>query len=92
MFEWYDQDTKHLIYDRDLPFSGGGFGPKKAYTLANNIARMNNRGIEITLNTVNIQKKDFRWNSTLTFSVNWNEVTSILLRLGLLRFFRFPDR
>ena len=80
--EFYDQDSKHLIYDRDLPFSGGGFQPKKAYTLADNIARMNNKGIEITLNTRNIQTEDFQWNSTLTFSRNWNEITSIDLGSG----------
>ena len=80
--EWYDQDTKHLIYDRDLPFSGGGFGPKKAYTLADNIARMSNKGVEITLHSLNIQKRDFQWRSTFTFSINWNEVTSIDLGSG----------
>jgi TonB-linked SusC/RagA family outer membrane protein len=80
--EWYDQDSRHLIYNRDLPFSSGGFGPKWAYTLADNIARMNNTGFEITLNTLNIQKSDFQWNSTLTFSMNWNEITSIELGSG----------
>ncbi len=81
-FEWYDQDTKHLIYDRDLPFSSGGFGPKKAYTLGANIATMSNKGIELTLNTRNIQTKDFQWNSTIIFSRNWNKITSLDLGSG----------
>lgn len=81
-FEWYDQESKGLIYDRDLPFSLGGFGPKWAYTLAANIANINNRGIELTLNTYNIQRNDFTWTSTITFSRNRNEVTSIDLGSG----------
>lgn len=81
-FEWYNQDSKDVIYDRDLPFSLGGYGPKLAYTLAANIANINNRGIELTLNTYNIQTQDFLWTSTLTFSRNLNEVTSIDLGSG----------
>jgi TonB-linked SusC/RagA family outer membrane protein len=80
--EWYDQDSKHLIYNRDLPFSSGGFGPKKAYTLAANVAALSNKGIELTLNTRNIQTKDFQWTSTFTFSRNWNKITSINLGSG----------
>src|SRR4030042_6255431 len=53
--EWYDTDTKDVIYARNLPFSGGGFAPKQAYLLNSNIARMHNQGIEITANTRNIQ-------------------------------------
>jgi hypothetical protein len=43
---------------------------------------MNNQGIELTLNTYNIQTKDFQWTSTFTFSRNLNEVTSIDLGSG----------
>lgn len=81
-FDWYSQETKHLIYDRDLPFSNGGFGPKIAYTIADNIAEIHNKGVELTLNTVNIQSNNFQWNSTLTFSRNINEVVSIELASG----------
>lgn len=81
-FEWYNQDSKHLIYDRNLPYSNGGFAPKTAYKLASNIASMNNKGIEITLNTRNIQTANFKWNTTLTFSRNWNKIVSIELPSG----------
>jgi TonB-linked SusC/RagA family outer membrane protein len=81
-FEWYDTDTKDVIYARSLPFSGGGFSPKQAYLLNSNIARMHNKGIELTLYTRNIQKNDFQWNSTITFARNWEEITSIDLGSG----------
>lgn len=42
-----------------------------------NYGSMRNRGVEITLNSHNIQTKDFNWTSTLTFSYNKNMLTSI---------------
>lgn len=75
--EYYDTDTKDVLYSRSLPFSGGGFTAKKAYQMVCNIARMHNRGIELTLNTRNVVTKNFQWSSTLTFARNIEEVTSI---------------
>jgi TonB-linked SusC/RagA family outer membrane protein len=75
--DFYNADTKGIIFDRDLPFSGGGFGPKAAYKLASNIGRMKNNGIEITVNSRNIQTQAFQWSTNFTFARNWEEVTSI---------------
>ena len=36
-----------------------------------------NKGVEFTLNTHNIQTRDFTWTSGLTFSINHNEVTKL---------------
>jgi TonB-linked SusC/RagA family outer membrane protein len=41
-----------------------------------NIGKTQSKGIELTLNTVNIDNPDFKWNSTLTYSkykTNWKE-------------------
>lgn len=81
-FEWYNTDTKDVIYARNLPFSSGGYTPKIAYQMSSNIARMRNKGIELTLNTRNIKTNDFSWNSSITFARNWEEVTSIDLGSG----------
>ena len=81
--EWYDTDTRGVLYRRDLPFSGGGFTAKTAYKITDNIARMHNRGIEITLNTRNIDTKEFKWNSTLTFAANKEQVKEIDLGSGV---------
>ncbi len=75
--DYYYQDTRDIIYDRDLPYTSGGLQPKTAYTQAGNIASMNNKGVEITLNTRNIQGKDFKWNSNFTFALNNEKITSI---------------
>jgi TonB-linked SusC/RagA family outer membrane protein len=80
--EYYDTDTKDILYGRKLPYSGGGFTAKTAYTMTANLARMRNRGVEVTLITRNIENKNFRWNSTLTFASNKEEVRSIDLGSG----------
>ncbi|WP_347838449.1 TonB-dependent receptor [uncultured Draconibacterium sp.] len=80
--EWYNTDTKDVIYARNLPYSGGGYTAKLPYQMNANIAEMQNKGFELTLNTRNIQSRNFKWNSTLTFARNWEEVTSIDLGSG----------
>lgn len=41
------------------------------------VARIENKGIEIALNTINVQKKDFKWKSGLSVSFNKNQVLSL---------------
>ncbi len=80
--DYYNQDTRDIIYNRSLPFTNGGYSAKTAYKRADNIASMNNKGLEITLNTRNIQGKDFKWSSNFTFAFNKEKVTSIDLENG----------
>lgn len=42
-----------------------------------NAGSMTNKGLEFTLNTVNIDTKDFYWKSSLTLSFNRNKVTDL---------------
>src|SRR5699024_12516975 len=42
-----------------------------------NIGSMENKGFELALNTVNIQRKDFSWSTTLNYSYVENEVTQL---------------
>ncbi|WP_126973268.1 SusC/RagA family TonB-linked outer membrane protein [Gynurincola endophyticus] len=42
-----------------------------------NWADMENSGFEVTLNTTNINHKDFSWNTILTFGYNKNKITKI---------------
>lgn len=77
--EVYNTDTKDIILSRALPSTLGGFTPKIQYIQNANIAKMNNKGIELTLNTVNVKKGDFQWSSTLTFARNDEKVKEINL-------------
>jgi hypothetical protein len=54
-----------------LPRSSG-------YTSINrNVGSMENKGLEITLNTENIKGKDFSWTTTFNISMNTNKVLSL---------------
>lgn len=82
--EWYDTDTRDVLYARSLPFSSGGFTPKQPYQMTANLATMNNRGIEVTLTGNNILNGNaFKWNSTLTYARNKERVRSIDLGSGV---------
>ena len=77
--EFYNTDTKDVIYSRSLPSTLGSFSPKQLYVQNGNIAKMNNKGVELTLNTVNVKKGDFKWSSTLTFARNKEQVKAVNL-------------
>jgi hypothetical protein len=42
--------------------------------LFTNLGTISNTGIELTVNAVAIKKSSFEWNTTLTFSKNWNKL------------------
>ena len=69
--EWYNMDTKDLLVQRSLPRMTG-FPSVWA-----NLGEVNNRGIEVTLNTVNVKLKDFEWSTNVTFSSNRNKIVHL---------------
>ncbi len=67
-FEYYFMPTTDLLMDRSLPgFTGYS-------TIVANLGQVNNKGIEISLNTVNIQNKNLTWSTTFGLSHNKNEI------------------
>ncbi|MVT40833.1 SusC/RagA family TonB-linked outer membrane protein [Chitinophaga oryziterrae] len=68
----YNTKTTDLLQIRTLPQSTGVV---KVYQ---NIGATNNKGIEIGVNTVNIQQNNFKWTSTLTFTSNREKITSLI--------------
>lgn len=69
--EVYNKTTDDLIQNVAVPTSLG----YSAVTA--NVGKLMNRGVEVTLNTVNIQKKDFRWTTTINYSKNHNEILEL---------------
>lgn len=69
--ELYDKLTKDLILNRKVS-SLNGFTD---YT--QNIGKVSNKGVELSLNTINIDKKNFTWKSDLTFSMNKNAIVDL---------------
>src|SRR5690606_18850114 len=66
--ERYHTHTDGVLYRRTMPSTSGGFDAKNLYTKTQNIAKTENRGWEVTATSRNVAKKDFQWNTSLTFT------------------------
>ncbi len=75
--EFYDTDTKGVLYTRRLPTGIGSYTAQLPYVMVSNIARIRNRGAELTVNSRNIVNSKFTWTSTVTFSTNKEELKEI---------------
>ena len=72
--DFYNVKTKDILYQRTLPASTGGAGAANL-KIWENICTTVNRGLDIVINSVNIQKKDFEWTTAFTFNTNHEEIT-----------------
>ncbi|NDW12983.1 TonB-dependent receptor [Bacteroides sp. 214] len=69
--EWYNNEIADLLMKCVLPASTGYANQFQ------NIGKMRNRGWEFTLNTTNIQTRNFRWTSDFNISFNTSKVVSL---------------
>ena len=70
----YKSKTTDMLLDRSLPYMTGFTSSRY------NAGEVQNRGVELTLNTVNIEgdgKETFRWESGLTFYRNKNKIVHL---------------
>ncbi|MDE5607515.1 MAG: TonB-dependent receptor [Muribaculaceae bacterium] len=70
--EYYNKDTKDMIWNYAVSTLVYPVG-----NLTANVGRMRNRGVELSINAVPVQTRDFQWSSSLNFSHNDNKVVSI---------------
>ena len=82
--DFYLKKTKDLLMQIDLPAFLGSSGPGAASNPWANVGKLENKGVEITLNTVNIDKGNFSWRSNVIFSLNRNKVKSLDTETGTL--------
>lgn len=73
----YYKKTRNLLLQLPLPAFLGSSGPGAASNPWGNVGSLENKGIELTLNTVNISKGDFYWGSNFIFSLNRNKVLAL---------------
>jgi len=67
----YEKKSIDLIYAIPVPASTGNT------TYLTNAGSLRNYGLEVYLNSVNIQSADFRWTTNLNFSFDRNEISSL---------------
>lgn len=66
--DYYYMPTTDLIMNQSLTSVSG-------YTsVTTNLGEVVNKGFELSLNTLNISKRNFDWSSTFTFSLNRNKI------------------
>lgn len=69
--DWYMKNTYDLLLQATMPASSG-------YTSAMmNIGSMRNTGVELSLETLNINKKNFQWTTSFNIAFNRNKVTAL---------------
>jgi len=82
-FDAYDKTAKNFLFPKPLPhyLLGGpneyGDNPGGIAVPYINAGNIENKGFEFTINSRNIANKNFKWNTTLTFSHYSNIVTSL---------------
>lgn len=67
----YYKDTRDMLYQATLSAQSG------FTTQWQNLGRVDNKGIEISISSHNIDKKNFKWSSNLTFDLSRNRVLDI---------------
>lgn len=70
--EYYNTKTTDLLFSVNIP-NTTGFN-----NIQTNIGELNNRGLEVSLNSKNIASNQFQWSTTLNFARNKNKVVKLL--------------
>jgi TonB-linked SusC/RagA family outer membrane protein len=69
--DYYNKKTSDLLFLVNIPSSTGYFNSLK------NVGSVENKGWEFDVNTVNVNNKNFRWNTNVNFSINKNSVLEL---------------
>lgn len=67
----YLSNTRDLLMTRTVPVMNG------YNRIWDNVGQTRNKGIEIVLNSVNVNATNFRWNSNLNFSLNRDKIIEL---------------
>lgn len=70
--DYYIAKTHDVIMNRSIPVITG------YAQIRSNIGKTQNNGLEISLNTVNIKAKDFKWETNVSFSTNKEKITELV--------------
>ncbi|GAB1464428.1 SusC/RagA family TonB-linked outer membrane protein [Pedobacter sp.] len=69
--DYYSKTTKDLLLDARIPNTTG------YKTAISNVGRVKNEGMEFTVSTVNIKRRNFSWTSDFNISFNRNELLEL---------------
>jgi len=69
--DYYQKETRDLLLEVPLPATSGFEFAFK------NLGAVSNKGLEVSLNTVNVETDNFTWSSNFNISFNKNEVLNL---------------
>lgn len=69
--DWYDKLSDRLLMERTLTIESG------VPFMIDNIGSVNNRGIELGLNTINVNTSDWEWTTSFVFGRNRNAIRTL---------------
>ncbi len=67
----YVVNTKDLLMSRTVPYMNG------YRSIMDNVGQTRNKGVEIVLNSINIQNPEFSWNTSVNFALNRDEIVEL---------------
>ncbi|WP_035644527.1 TonB-dependent receptor [Flavobacterium sp. ASV13] len=80
----YYKKTNDLLLQLPLPAYVGTTGQGATSSPWVNVGSLENKGVDFTLNTLNMDRKDFTWRSNVTFSMNRSKVLALNTETGIL--------
>lgn len=69
--DYYKKNTTDLLLNADMALSTG------YASVTQNVGEVENKGLEFTLNTVNVNARDFKWSSSFNISFNKNKTIGL---------------
>ena len=69
--DFYVSNTSDLLMSRTVPIMNG------YNSIMDNVGETRNTGVELALNSVNIENKDFRWSSSFNFALNRDKIIEL---------------
>lgn len=75
--ELYNKNSYDLLYDVQLPLEAGTTSEGKLKSMSTNVGKVNNKGLEIQMTTVNVANKNWYWETGFSFSRNINTLLEI---------------
>lgn len=69
--DYYNNQTQDLLFSRPVSMTAG------SSSITSNIGELENKGIELSIKTINFETSDFSWSSSFNLSRNRNKVLSL---------------
>lgn len=70
--EFYNTNTTDLLLKRNIPFING------SSEVWQNVGKTQNRGLEISVSTINLDLKNFQWKTDFNFYANKEKITNLI--------------